>query len=56
MSPSSTGNNYLMVLYDYDSNAIIAEPFKTKKATDLLAAYKILHNQLVRSGLKPKLQ
>jgi len=27
--PSSTGNNYLLVLYDYDSNCIHAQPMKS---------------------------
>jgi hypothetical protein len=29
VTPSSTSNNYLLVLYDYDSNAILAEPMKS---------------------------
>ena len=27
ITPSSNGNNYLMIVYDYDSNHIFAEPF-----------------------------
>jgi hypothetical protein len=29
VTPSSTGHNYLLVLYDFDSNAILAEPIKS---------------------------
>jgi len=28
---SSTSNNYILILYNYDSNAIIAVPFKNHK-------------------------
>ncbi|GAX19836.1 hypothetical protein FisN_11Lu298 [Fistulifera solaris] len=56
ITPSTTGNNYLMVLYDYDSNSIWAQPYPTKTSASLLTAYKKLHNRLVRGGLRPRLQ
>ena len=28
--PSSRGNNYMLVVYDYDSNIILAEPMKNQ--------------------------
>jgi hypothetical protein len=36
---SSRGNNYLLVLYDYDTNFIFATPFKNRTAKCILAAY-----------------
>jgi hypothetical protein len=30
--PSSTGNNYILIAYDYDSNAILLRPYKNKTA------------------------
>jgi hypothetical protein len=54
--PSSTGNNYMLVLYDYDSNMIWAEPIKNRTAPVILNAYKKLHKMLCRAGLRPKLQ
>jgi hypothetical protein len=54
--PSSTGNNYLMILYDYDSNAIFAEPLRNRTAASILAAYKKLHARLCAAGFRPKLQ
>jgi hypothetical protein len=33
---SSKGNKYIMVLYEYDGNAIIAEHIKNRTATELL--------------------
>ena len=54
--PSSTGNNYIMIIYDYDSNFIFAQPYKNRTAKCLLDAYKILHARLCNAGLKPRLQ
>jgi hypothetical protein len=36
--PSSRGNNYLLVLYDYDSNAILAKPIPSRTAKAILAS------------------
>ena len=56
ITPSSNGNNYLLVLYDYDSNAIFAQPLITCTGKAILAAYKILHTELCCAGLHLKLQ
>jgi hypothetical protein len=56
ITPSTTGNNYIMILYDYDSNSIFAQPYANKTSKCLLDAYKKLHNRLVIGGLRPKLQ
>jgi hypothetical protein len=56
VTPSSPGNNYLMVLYDYDSNAILTTPLRNRKAQTILDGYKILHARLCQAGLRPKLQ
>jgi len=53
---STSGNQDLLVLYDYDSNAILAEPMKSKSGPEIVRAYKTLHAQLVNRGLKPQLQ
>ena len=29
---SSRGNEYIMIMYDHDANAILAKPFKTRQA------------------------
>jgi hypothetical protein len=44
-----------MVLYDYDSNAILAQPIKNRTAPELLKAFKLMAQELVARGLKPKL-
>jgi hypothetical protein len=44
-----------MVLYDYDSHAISAQPIKNRTAPELLKAFKFMEQELVARGLKPKL-
>lgn len=53
---SSKGNLLIMILYDYDSNAILAEPLKNRKAETILAAYEKMHRFLKSKGMKPKIQ
>jgi len=45
-----------MVLYDYDSNSIMAVPIKSRTDKAILDGYKVLHTRLCRAGLRPKLQ
>jgi hypothetical protein len=44
-----------MVLYDYDSNAILAKPIKDRTAPELLKTFQFMEQELVAGGLKPKL-
>ena len=53
---SSSGNNYVLVVYDYDSNGILAIPFPNRRAESILAAYKTAHSRLCAAGCKPQLQ
>jgi hypothetical protein len=39
---SSKGNKYIMILYDYDSNAILAQPTKDRTASELLKAFQFM--------------
>jgi hypothetical protein len=39
---SSKGNKYIMILYDYDSNAILAEPIKDRTSPELLNAFQFM--------------
>jgi hypothetical protein len=54
--PSTSGNNYLMVVYEYDSNFIHAEPLKSRSGPNILAAYQTIHDMILRRCFKPKLQ
>jgi hypothetical protein len=53
---SSRGMNYVLVVYDYDSNAILAEPMRNRTDAEMLRAYGVILNRLIARGLKPKLQ
>jgi hypothetical protein len=52
---SSEGNKYIMILYDYDSNVILAQPIKNRTAPELLKALQVMEQELVARGLTPKL-
>jgi hypothetical protein len=52
---SIKGNTYIMIVYDYDSNAILAQPIKDSTAPELLKAFQVMEQELVARGLKPKL-
>jgi hypothetical protein len=52
---SSKGNKYIMILYDYEKNAILAQPIKDRTSPELLKAFQIMEQELVAHGLKPKL-
>ena len=54
--PSSRGHNYLLIVYDHDSNAILAEPLKNRSAKSIVDGFKVLYNILLSRGLKPQLQ
>jgi hypothetical protein len=52
---SRKGNKYIMILYDYDSNVILAQPIKDRTAPELLGAFQVMEQELVARGFKPKL-
>ena len=51
--PSSRGNNYIFILYDQDSNAILATTLKSRTAGDITKAWNKLHDRLKRRGIQP---
>ena len=52
---SSRGNEYLLVVYDYDSNAILVEPLKNRAAKTITTAYEKIHTVFKNRGIAPKL-
>ena len=52
---STRGHNYIMVIYDYDTNSIHAEPLKNRATTELTKAYTKIHQLLQSIGCAPKL-
>jgi hypothetical protein len=53
ITESSQGNNYILVVYDADSNHIFAEPLASRHASAILAAYKTIHATILKSGAHP---
>jgi hypothetical protein len=52
---SRAGNKYLLILYDFDSNAILAEPMKARSDDEALRAYAALYKALPARGCNPNL-
>jgi hypothetical protein len=45
---SSPGHKYVLILYNYDSNSILAETMRNRSDTEHLRAYNSLHQYLVK--------
>jgi hypothetical protein len=45
----------IMLLYEYDVNAIMAEPIKNNKAAELLRSFQVIEQRLTSRGLNTKL-
>ena len=53
---SARGNQYIFLLYDYDSNTIHVRPLRSRKGTAIVEAYDSIHTHLCARGLTPELQ
>ena len=51
---SSRGNEYIMIMYDYDSNAILCAPLKNRQAKTITEAWTYLHDKLTKHGHETK--
>jgi len=52
---SSRGNQYIMVLIEIDSNAILVEAMKNRTTGEMIRAYQVLVNRLRSAGVTPKM-
>ena len=52
---SSNGNLYIMVIYVYEANGILAAPLKNRTGSHLLETYQQFYKELELAGFKPKL-
>jgi hypothetical protein len=52
---SRAGNKYLLILYDFDLNAILVEPMKARSDDEALRANTALYKTLTARGCKPNL-
>ena len=53
---SSGGNQYIMVLIELDSNAILVEAMKNRTSAEMIRAYQVLVNRLRSAGIQPILR
>ena len=53
---SSRGSKYLMVLYDHDSNAILAGLLTSRKKCELIRSTRVFHVYLSDRSLTPQYQ
>ena len=51
---SKSGNRYVMILCEMDSNAILSEAMKSRTGSEIIRAYKALMHRLKLAGIKPK--
>ncbi len=51
---SKSGNKYIMVMVEIDSNGILVEPLKCCKDTELIRGYNALLLRLPRAGIVPQ--
>ena len=52
---SSQGNNYILVVFDTDSNYIFAEAMPSRTAHQILKAYEKIHTLLLARGITPSI-
>ena len=52
---SSRGNKYIIILYDYDSNAILMEPLKSRQAGEITTAFNKIYARLTKNIIEQKL-
>ena len=50
------GNEYIFVMYDYDSNLINAVPIKSRSKKHILEGYETVYKTLIDAGIQPELQ
>jgi hypothetical protein len=56
LAPSTSGNQYILVVYEYDGNFIHAKPMVDRKGPSIIAAYKQAVSLFESRGFKPLLQ
>ena len=50
---SSRVNNYIFIMYDFDSNAILAEPFKSRKTKHFIKGFIACHKRITAAVITP---
>jgi hypothetical protein len=55
-SVSSRGYKYILILYDFYKNNILAEPMKKRSDPEATRVYTVIYHELTSKGLKPLFQ
>ena len=53
---SALGNKYILIVYHYNANAILADPLKDRTAKSIVSAHQRIYEYLTIRGLKPKFE
>jgi hypothetical protein len=53
---SLSGNKYILILYDYDSNSVLSAPMKNRGDKCMVRAFDLLIQSIIIRGLKHHLQ
>ena len=53
---SNRGMKYIFILYDYDTNVILASPMRSRKGEEIVRAYEECYKKLKDAGVTPVLQ
>jgi hypothetical protein len=53
---SMSGNKYILILYDYDTNSFLSAPMKNRGDKEMVRAFDFLIQSLIIHGLKPNLE
>ena len=51
---SRSGNRYIMVMCEMDSNAILSEAMRNRSSGEMIRAYQVLLKKLKMAGMRPK--
>ena len=55
VAPSISSNEYILVVYDQDTNTVHALAFSTRLTTHIIKAYENILHTLTLNGISPKL-
>ena len=50
---SSSGNEYVMVAYHYDSNLVMGRALKNRKAETITATWQAMQDIFIKAGVSP---
>jgi hypothetical protein len=53
---SLSGNKYILILYDYDSNSVLSAPMKNRGDKEMVKAFDLIIQSLIIRGLNSHLQ